>query len=67
MGCDIDVLNDEILAAGVRVFVGGLCPTGSAKSLRVQTNCEVRITDGPYLDATTRWRFLEAESRLARR
>jgi hypothetical protein len=30
----IDVLNDEMTAAGVRVFVGGLRPPSSAKSLR---------------------------------
>ena len=33
---DIDVLNDEMVAAGVRVFVGGLGPASSAKSLRAQ-------------------------------
>ena len=51
MGCDIDVLNDEMKAAGVRVFVGGLQPSARAKSLRVQPNGEVLITDGPYLEA----------------
>ena len=38
-------------AAGVRVFVGGLYPASSAKSLRAQPNGEVLITDGPYLEA----------------
>ena len=47
---DIDVLNDEMVAAGVRVFVGGLRPASSAKSLRVQSGGKVLITDGPYLE-----------------
>jgi hypothetical protein len=34
MGRDIDVLNEEMIAAGIRVFVGGLHPAKSAKSLR---------------------------------
>jgi hypothetical protein len=50
MSRDIDVLNDEMIAAGVRVFVGGLQPASCARSLRAQANGEVRITDGPYLE-----------------
>jgi hypothetical protein len=50
MDRDIDVLNDEMNAAGVRVFVGGLRPASSAKSLRAQPDGEVLITDGPYLE-----------------
>jgi hypothetical protein len=50
MSRDIDELNDEMIAAGVRVFVGGLQPARSAKSLRAQPNGEVLITDGPYLE-----------------
>ncbi|EST10900.1 YciI family protein [Sporolactobacillus laevolacticus] len=46
---EIDALNDEMKAAGVRVFVGGLHPVSSAKSLRAQSDGEVLITDGPYL------------------
>lgn len=45
----IDVLNEEMVAAGVRIFVGGLHPASSAKSLRAQLDGEVLITDGPYL------------------
>lgn len=45
---DIDVLNDEMVAAGVRVFVGGLSAVSSARSLRPQTDGEVPVTDGPY-------------------
>lgn len=48
----IDALNDEMVAAGVRIFVGGLRPAGSAKSLRVQANGEVLASDGPYLETT---------------
>jgi hypothetical protein len=47
---DIDVLNEEMIVAGVRVFAGGLRPTNSAKSLRAQSNGQVLITDGPYLE-----------------
>lgn len=47
---DIDALNDEMKAAGVRIFVGGLRPASSAKSLRVEPDGKVLITDGPYLE-----------------
>jgi hypothetical protein len=50
MGRDIDVLNEEMIAAGIRVFVGGLHPARSAKSLRAQPGGKVLITDGPYLE-----------------
>src|SRR5258708_9598714 len=50
MGRDIDALNEEMTAAGVRVFVGGLLPVSSAKSLRAQPGGKVLITDGPYLE-----------------
>jgi hypothetical protein len=47
---DIDTLNEEMVAAGVRIFVGGLLPASSARSLRAQPNGKVLITDGPYLE-----------------
>lgn len=47
---DIDVLNEQMVAAGVRVFVGGMHPASSAKSLRAQPDGKVLITDGPYLE-----------------
>src|SRR5258708_13904136 len=50
MGRDIDALNEEMTAAGVRVFVGGLRPVSSARSLRAQPDGKVLITDGPYLE-----------------
>jgi len=47
---DFDVLNDEMEAAGVRIFVGGLSAARNARSLRPQPNGKVLITDGPYLE-----------------
>ena len=47
---DIDALNDEMVAAGVRLFVGGLQPAGSAKSLRAQSDGAVIVSEGPYLE-----------------
>jgi hypothetical protein len=50
MSRDIDGLNDEMVAAGVRKFVGGLSSASSARSLRAQPDGKVLITDGPYLE-----------------
>jgi hypothetical protein len=47
---DIDVLNDEMKAAGIRIFVGGLHPACNAKSLRIKPGGAVLIADGPYLE-----------------
>ncbi|MFZ0738152.1 MAG: YciI family protein [Candidatus Acidiferrales bacterium] len=47
---DIDVLNEEMVAAGVRIFAGGLTPVREAKSLRAQPDGKVLATDGPYLE-----------------
>jgi hypothetical protein len=47
---DIDVLNGEMIAAGVRIFAGGLSAPRNAKSLRAQPGGKVLITDGPYLE-----------------
>ena len=49
MDREIDTLNDEMVAAGARIFVGGLHPAGSARSLRAQPDGEVLVTDGSYL------------------
>src|SRR5690606_17945816 len=46
---DIDLLNREMVADGVRVFVGGLHPAASAKSLRAGPEGGVLVTGGPYL------------------
>jgi hypothetical protein len=47
---DISSLNKEMIAAGVRSFVGGLGPASSAKCLRAQPDGKVLVTDGPYLE-----------------
>ena len=47
---DISALNDEMVAAGARVFVGGLQPARSAKSIRVRSG-SVLVTDGPYIES----------------
>ena len=50
MNRDINALNEEMVAAGVRIFAGGLSAARSAKSLRAQPDGKVLITDGPYLE-----------------
>jgi hypothetical protein len=50
MSREIDALNDEMKAAGVRVFVGGLQPESTARSLRTQPDGEVLLSNGPYLE-----------------
>jgi hypothetical protein len=47
---DIRALNIEMVAAGIRTFVGGLTSASNAKSLRAQPDGKVLITDGPYLE-----------------
>jgi hypothetical protein len=49
MSRDIDTLNDEMQAAGVRIFVGGLQPASRARSLRTQPDGTVLVSAGPYL------------------
>ncbi len=49
MGRDIDALNEEMEAAGIRIFVGGLHSARNAKSVRTDTDGKSTITDGPYL------------------
>ena len=48
----IDALNDDMVAAGVRTFVGGLRPPGEAKSLRPQADGQVAVAHGLYLRAS---------------
>ena len=45
----IDVLNDEMVAAGRRVFVGGLHHASTARSLVPQADGSVSVTPGSYL------------------
>ena len=47
---DISALNEEMIAAGVRLFANGLRPVGQARSLRAEPGGKVHITDGPYLE-----------------
>jgi len=44
----IDALNEEMVAAGVRVMALGLHPAREAKSLRAGTG-GVAVSEGPYL------------------
>ena len=46
---DISALNKEMVAAGIRIFVGGLTPVAAAKAVRIQAPGRLRVTDGPYL------------------
>jgi hypothetical protein len=50
MGREIDQLNDEMEAAGVRFFAGGLQSEWTAKALRLQPAGKVIVTDGPYTE-----------------
>jgi len=45
---EIHALNREMIAAGVRKFACGLSP--KTTTLRTQSNGEVLLTDGPYLE-----------------
>ena len=47
---DIDALNEEMIAAGVRLFVGGLKAPKTAKSLRTGPDGGVVATDGPTMN-----------------
>jgi hypothetical protein len=49
---DINVLNEEMEAKGVKLFAGGLLPASSAKSLQAQPDGKVLVTDGPSLETT---------------
>lgn len=49
---DISAVNDEMVAAGVRVFVGGLQSTSLAKSIRREPDGALIESDGAYLDAS---------------
>ena len=49
---DMAALDEEMEAAGVvPKLAAGLSPASCAKSLRVQPNGDVLITDGPYMEA----------------
>lgn len=46
---EIDELNEAMISAGVRVFVGGLRPVSSAVWLRPQADGNVVSSSSPYL------------------
>lgn len=48
---DIEALNRDMVAAGIRHFVGGLNPASRAKALRAEPSGEVIVTDGPYIES----------------
>jgi hypothetical protein len=49
---DMAALGEEMIAAGVKtIYAAGLHPASTAKSLRVQHDGEVVVTDGPYVEA----------------
>lgn len=47
---DLDLLNQEMRAAGAWVFAGGLHPPGTATVMRVRDG-DVLTTDGPFAEA----------------
>jgi hypothetical protein len=46
---DVDVLNQELKAAGVWVFAGGLHPSNTATVVRLQDG-DLLVTDGPFAE-----------------
>jgi hypothetical protein len=48
---DISALNEEMIAKGVRNFVGGLQPPARAKTIRADRNGGTMVTDGPFIEA----------------
>lgn len=65
MSRDIDRLNEEMVAAGARIFAGGLKSPSEARSLTAQSDGEVLVTEEPYLQTSEHmggfW-ILEAQS-----
>ena len=47
---EIHALNRELIAVGARKFACGISPAANAKSLRVQPNGKVLVTDGPFTE-----------------
>ncbi|MEP6853315.1 MAG: YciI family protein [bacterium] len=45
----VDAVNEELRAAGVWVFAGGLQPPGSATVVRVESG-STTMTDGPFAE-----------------
>lgn len=51
MEADIDALNAEMVAAGVRRFAGGLRPPREARTLRRAATGTLTMIDGPFMEA----------------
>lgn len=47
---DINQVNQEMIDAGIRVFVGGLQGRTNAKAIHRAPDGELSVTDGPYLE-----------------
>ena len=47
---EIHAINREMIAAGARKFACGITPPGSAKSLRMQPDGKLLVTDGPFTE-----------------
>ncbi len=47
---DISELNEEMKAAGIRAFVGGLAAPSAARSIRAHPDGSTSVTDGPYIE-----------------
>jgi hypothetical protein len=50
IGRDLDILNDEMKAAGAWVFADGLFPASTASVMRLQDG-DLLVTDGPYIES----------------
>jgi len=48
---EIDLLNDEMVTAGIRMFVGGLSSASNARSLRLKSDGTLVVANGPYTEA----------------
>lgn len=48
---NISDLNEEMIAKGVRAFVGGLEPATRAKAIRARNTGGMVVTDGPFVEA----------------
>jgi hypothetical protein len=46
----IDEVNDQMVAAVVRIFVGGLHPVESVKSIRLVSPEQTEVSEGVYLE-----------------
>jgi len=50
MHAAIDAVNDEMVAKGIRVFVGGLKAPSMSLAIRTDADGKAIVTDGPYIE-----------------